>query len=200
MTAALLFVVLVAIAIQLYPGYRYAEHFLSDLGATRTWHGESNQAAALVFAIAVAIVGVGMIVFAGSWRDFAFEQRRARTLGRIGHVCGTVSGLAFVGVAGAPMNIALDAHNALVVVAFALLLAFAASMTIVWAKNGAPRGVIVAGLAYAALLAVFFASAVWVVATDFWTHRHIIIVGQKISVAASMAYVVYLTLTIRRRS
>ena len=63
--AALQFAVLVGVAIQLYPGYRMTGHFLSDLGATRTWEGVPNQAAATVFAIAVVGLGIGMIVFAG---------------------------------------------------------------------------------------------------------------------------------------
>ena len=195
--AALQFVVLTAIAMQLYPGYQFSAHFFSDLGATRTWFGVANHASAIVFAFAVVIVGIGMIAFAAAWRDYAFARGRSERVGRASQICGTLSGLAFIGVAFAPMNLVLDLHNALVVVAFGLLLAFAACMTAVWWKNGAPRGVVVAGLVYLAVLVGFFGAVMWVVATGLVAHARVIVVGQKIAIYASMAYVVFLTLTIR---
>lgn len=196
--AALQFAALTAIGMQLYPHYRFDGHFFSDLGATRTWYGEANHTAAALFVLALVTLGAGMIGFAGAWRDYAFVRGRARGLGVASQICGTLSGLAFVGVACAPVNVALDAHNALVVAAFGLLLVFAACVTAVWWRNGAPRDVIAAGALYVALLGGFFATAAWVVTTDLAAHVRVLIVGQKIVVYGSIAYVVFLTLTIRR--
>lgn len=196
--AALQFAVLTGVAMQLYPGYRFGGHFFSDLGATRTWFGEPNHLVVVLFGIAVVTLGAGMIGFAAAWRDYAFARRRAAGVGRASQICGTLSGLAFIGVAFAPMNVVLDLHNALVVLAFGLLLAFAACMTAVWWKNGAPGAVIVAGVLYLVLLVGFFAAAIWVVTTEF-RHLRVLIVGQKIAIYASIAYVVFLTLTIRNR-
>lgn len=200
MVAALQFVVLTGVAMHLYPDYRFADHFLSDLGATRTWWGVRNHASAAVFAIAVVVLGAAMIVFAAAWRDYAFARGRAWGVGITSQLCGTLSGLAFIGVACAPIDHALDVHNALVVAAFGLLPVFAACTTVVWWRNGTSRGVIVAGVLYTVLLVGFFAAAAWVVATDLFAHRRVLIVGQKLAVAASLAYVVYLTLVIRRRT
>lgn len=195
--AALQFVVLTGIAMQLYPGYRFSAHFFSDLGATRTWAGAPNHASAAVFAITVAIVGIAMVVFAGAWRDYAFSRGRGERVGRASHVCGTISGVAFFGVACAPMNVVLDLHNLLVVIAFGMLLAFAACMTAVWWKNDAPRAVLIAGSVYLLVLVGFFAAVTWVVATDLVANLRVIVIGQKIAIYSSMTYVVFLTLTIR---
>lgn len=197
--AALQFAILTGVAMQLYPGYRFREHFFSDLGATRTWFGEPNHVVVVLFGIAVVTLGAGMIVFAAAWRDYAFARGRAAAVGRASQICGTLSGLAFIGVAFAPMNLVLDLHNALVVLAFGLLLAFAACMTAVWWRNGAPRAVLVAGMMYLAVLVCFFAVAIWVVATDFFAHARLLILGQKMAIYASIAYVVFLTMTIRNR-
>ncbi len=194
---ALQFVVLTTIAMRLYPGYHFSDHFFSDLGATHTWYGVPNHAVP-VFVVAVVTLGASLVVFAGAWRDYAFERGRTRGLGVASQLCGTFCGLAFAAVGMAPIDRALDLHNALVVTAFGLLLVFAACTTALWWRNGGPRGVVVSGVLYVLLLVGYFASAAWA-ATDLFAHRRVLIVGQKIVVYASMAYVVFLTLAIRRR-
>lgn len=195
--AALQFVVLTAIGMQLYPHYRFSGHFFSDLGATVTWFGERNPGAPL-FAIALGTVGLAMMFFAAAWRTFAFRRGRAFGLGIATRVAGTLAGLAFIGVASTPVNLALDAHNTLVITAFGLLLAFAILATTLWWLNGAPTGVLVAGALYILVLLGFFASAGWVVRAGLFENIRVLIVSQKIVVYASMAYVVFLTLTILR--
>jgi hypothetical protein len=49
------------------------------------------------------------------------------------------------------------------------------------------------------LLVTFFASAGWAIATDLRANIGVLIVGQKIAAAGSMAYVAYVTLSIRRQ-
>jgi hypothetical protein len=138
-----------------------------------------------------------MIVFASAWRDYAFDRGRARGAGIASQICGTLSGLAYIGVACAPIDRAMDIHNVLVVIAHGLLLVFAVCTTLVWWRNGAPLGAIVAGILYPVTLLTYFAAVAYA-ARDLYAHRHILIVGQKIIVYASLAYVVFLTLTIRR--
>src|SRR5439155_11545077 len=125
------FVVLTAIAMQLYPGgYRFFMNFLSELGATRTWEGEPNHGGAVLFAIALGTLGIAMVAFAGAWRDFAFAKGRARVFGIAGQLFGTLSGGAFLAVAATPVNLALDVHNGMVVAAFGLLLGYVACLTV----------------------------------------------------------------------
>jgi hypothetical protein len=197
--AALQFVVLTFIAMRLYPDYRFDGHMFSHLGVTRTWEGQSNYASFGVFLFAVVVLGAALIGFAAAWRDYAFDLGRGRRTGIASQIFGTLSGLCFIGVGLAPMDRVLDLHNALVVIAFGFLLACSACMTVVWWRNGGPRSVLVGGGLYAALLVAFFAVSIWVVTTDLWKHFRILIIAQKIAIYASMSYVVFLTLTIRRR-
>jgi len=190
--AAMLFAILTGIAMAVYPGYRFSDQFLSEIGATH--HGT----AAALFACALVILGLAMVVFAAAWRDYAFGRGRARWLGRASQLCGTLSGLAFVVAACTPIDIALALHNAVVVAAFGLLLAYVATTTILWACNGAPLGVLVAGAAYATVLTVYFGAVGWAVRNGLLDHIRVVIVGQKIVVGASLAYIVYMTMIIRR--
>lgn len=195
--AAFQFVVLTAIGMQLYPHYRFTGHFFSDLGAMRTWFDEPNHGAAL-FWIALGTLGIAMILFAAAWRSYAFARKRGLVLGIATQVAGTLAGLGFIGVACTPVDVALHAHNMIVVVAFGLLLAFAILATVLWWLNDAPTGVLVACGLYIAVLIGFFATAGWVVRAGLHEHIRVLIVAQKIAVYASMAYVVFLTMTILR--
>jgi hypothetical membrane protein len=197
--ATLQFAVLTSVAMRLFPDYRFADHFLSDLGARRTWEGRANESGAWLFALALGSLGVAMVIFAAAWRGYAFARQRARGVGIASQLSGTLSGLAFVGTALTPIDVALDLHNVLVVGAFALLLAFTTCTTVVWWRNGAPFGVTVAGGLHVALLVAYFGAVVWAVSTDLVAHRRVLIVGQKVAVYGSLGYVVWLTLSIRRR-
>ncbi len=105
--AALQFVVLTAIAMVVYgDGYRFSHNFLSELGATTTWSGTPNHAAAVLFGIALAGLGSAFVAFAGAWRAFAFARGRARGAGIASQLFGTASGTAFVAVAVTPVNLA----------------------------------------------------------------------------------------------
>ena len=132
-------------------------------------------------------LGIGMIAFAGTWRRYAFARGRGRLLGLASQLCGTLAGVGFIGVASTPVDIALDAHNLLVIVAFGLLLAFAVCGTILWWRNDAPPGILVAGALYVCVLLGFFAAAGWVVRAGLFEHIRVLIVAQKIAVYASMA-------------
>src|SRR5512141_425323 len=98
--------------------YQFTGNFLSDLGMTHAFSGRANYAASVVFGIALASVGGALIAFVWTWREFAFERRRAVVAGYAAAVLGTLSGLAFVGVAVTPFDLALWAHNTLVIAAF----------------------------------------------------------------------------------
>lgn len=58
------FVVAANWAIQNYPGgYRFAEHFLSDLGRNRTIHGVENADCAYVFSRSIVAMGISLMPF-----------------------------------------------------------------------------------------------------------------------------------------
>jgi hypothetical protein len=208
---ALQFVVLIAAAMWLYAGgthldpaaggYQMGENFLSDLGLTHAWSGRANAPAAVLFGLALGGFGVGFVAFAGSWRGFAFARGRARGLGITAQLLGTAAGSAFIGVAVTPMDLQLDLHNLLVTTAFGLLLLYAIAITLVWWRNGGPRTVIAASVAYVLAVAAYIAVGV-VIASHGWVTDHertILVIAQKLVTAVSIAFVVYATTAVRRQ-
>ncbi len=202
MYAAFQFVVLTAIAMRVFPGgYSFFHNFFSELGGTRTWAGQANTTGAVLFSIALGSLGFAFVAFAGAWRAFAFAHGRARPAGVAAQLFGTGSGAAFVAVAVTPVNVALELHNTFVVAAFGLLLGYAAAMTLVSWRNGIPRRQLVASTAYLVLVAAYFAVVAYGVSAGIATARGrmILVVSQKIVVAASMLFIAYLTTATRRQ-
>lgn len=199
--ATIQFAVLVTLAMWWYAErYDFTGNFLSELGATRTWAGRPNHASAGLWMVALAGLGLALVAFAGAWRTFAFSRGRARAAGIAAQISGTASGAAFVAIAVAPVNRVLDLHNALVVIAFALLLAYAAAMTVLeWRNAGGARKL--ASLAY---LVVFLAYVfvAWLATRAGVTSPHgraLLVISQKAMVGASLAYIAYFTIAVRRQ-
>lgn len=209
--AAVQFVALTAIAMHVYAGgkladpwakgYDFSGNFLSELGATRSWAGQSNTPSAALFTIALGSLGLALVAFSGTWRAFAFDRGRARAAGIASQVLGTASGAAFFAVAVTPVNLALHAHNTFVVAAFGLLLGYSAALTLVWAKNGATRVQLLASGSYVVLVCVYVAVVVYAVSHGAGSARglEILVLSQKAIAYASMLYVVYLTVATRQR-
>jgi hypothetical protein len=208
--AAIQFVVLTALAMALYAGgtwfdpttahYHFTGNFLSDLGMTHAFSGRANYGSSTLFCIALASVGAALVAFVWTWREFAFERRRALVAGYGAAVLGTLSGLAFVGVAFTPFDLALDAHNSLVIAAFGLLMLFVATITFVMWRNGITGARLAANVAYLACVAGYVVLVLRGprMATP---HGHTVqVVGQKLVAYASMLHIAYLTTTIRRAS
>ncbi|MBK9032473.1 MAG: hypothetical protein IPL61_14380 [Myxococcales bacterium] len=208
--AAIQFVVLTAIAMVAYAGgsfadpssrgYQFTRNFLSELGATRSWGGRPNHVSAGLFALALGGLGLAFAAFAGTWRAFAFGRGRARRAGVAAQACGTASGAAFLAVAVTPINVALTLHNAFVTAAFGLLFGYAASITVVSWRNGAPRARLAASLAYLLLVGAYFATVVVAVRTGVTTARgfQMMVISQKLVAGASMLFIGYVTLATRR--
>jgi hypothetical protein len=202
MYAALQFIALTAVAMAVYGDrYRFFEHFVSELGATRTWAGRANHASMLLFSIALATVGVAFVAFAPTWRAFACQRRVVRVAGLAAHGFGTLSGLAFIAVAVTPVDVALHAHNSLVVVAFGLLAGYALASAVLWACNGVSRALLVANVMFLLLVLAYAAVAVVAVQHGIGTMRarELLVVSQKLFVCAAMVYVAYVTFEMRRQ-
>jgi hypothetical protein len=201
--AAVQFVALVIVAMMVFADghYALAGNFLSELGATRTWAGAPNLPAAVLFSIALGGIGLAFVVFAGAWRAFAFGRGRGRAVGVAAQGFGTLSGAAFVAVACTPVNIALSLHNTFVLCAFGFLLGYAAALTALEWQNGAPRGRLVASLGYLVTVAAYFAVVMAAVRTGITSARGhaVLVISQKLVVAASMAFIAYMTIAVRRQ-
>lgn len=124
----ILFFLMTAVAMFLYPGgtyldptthgYSFFGNFFSDLGATRTPSGAANTLPMILFTSALTIVGVGLAVFFIALTKFFRDTRSSAILPRTAALLGVVAGLCFIGVAFTPWNLYLAAHNHFVMWAF----------------------------------------------------------------------------------
>lgn len=114
------FVVLTAVAMWLYPGgtyddpttegYSFFGNYFSDLGLTETLLGESNRISSLLFATALALAGICLVLFFMVMPHHFTNRREARLLSVAGSAFGVLSGISYIGVALAPANLSIDTH------------------------------------------------------------------------------------------
>lgn len=205
--AAIQFFVLVAAAMALYAGgtywdpgaprYELTHNFLSDLGMTHAWSGRASYASSALFFVALATVGVALILFASTWRQFAHARGRSTFAGRASAALGMASGLAFVGVACTPFDLALVWHNGFVLAAFGLLLGYVIALTVVMANNGATAVQNALNLAYVALVLGYVALIFFGPRLNTPEGHRVQVIGQKIIAAGSMLHVILLTTLLR---
>ena len=206
--AAIQFLVLVAIAIAVYaggspwhpeaPGYGLTDNFLSDLGMTRTWSGHTNTTSSILFGIALASVGLTLIAFSWTWREFSFDRGRARFAGAASAVLGTASGIAFTGIACTPFDRLLFWHNAFVLGGFGLLLGYVIALAIAMAANGATRVQTAVNLAYVALVVGYVALIFFGPRLDTEGGHRTQVIGQKAVALGSMLHAIAMTTLLRR--
>ena len=206
--AAIQFFVLIGLAMALYAGgtywnpeapcYELTHNFLSDLGMTHAWSGRASYASSALFFVALATVGVSLVMFAATWRQFAHAHGRSTFAGRASAALGTASGLAFVGVACTPFDLALLWHNGFVLAAFGLLLGYVIALTIVMATNGASLVQNALNVAYVALVIGYVALIFFGPHLNTPDGHQIQVIGQKIIAAGSMLHVIGMTTLLRR--
>jgi hypothetical membrane protein len=206
--AAIQFLVLVTAAMAFYAGgnyydtgaagYGFTENFLSDLGMTRAWSGQPNTLSAVLFSIALATVGVAFILFSWTWRRFAFARRRAWFAGSASTALGTASGVAFVGIACTPFDVALDWHNVFVLVAFGTLAGYVVALAVVMGRNGATRVQTAVNVAYVVLVLGYVALIFFGPRLHTVEGFRVQVIGQKIVAFGSMLHAIVLTTTLRR--
>jgi hypothetical membrane protein len=205
--AALQFLVLTTAAMLLYSGgtwfdpttrgYTFTHNMLSDLGMTHAFSGRSNTAALLAFGVALGSLGLALVAFSWTWRDFAFARTRAAGGGRTSAVLGTLSGLAFTGVVVTPLDLALWPHNILVICGFGLLALYIGTLTVVMWRNGVETARLLANLAYVVLIVAYIALQLTQRFSDPRGHM-ILVLGQKTVAYVSMVHIIYLTTATRR--
>jgi hypothetical protein len=186
--AGLQFVVLTTGAMALYAGgtqydtaadhYEFFHNFLSDLGSTETFAGRSNYSSCVLF---------------------AFARGRGRVLGIASRGLGSASGLAFVGIALTPWNLVVTTHMVFVFLAFGLLLAYVACMTLLLWQNSSDRVLLVASVVYIVALAGYVVLGVAGPRLDSESGHAVQVTGQKLVCYASMTYLIALAVRLKRR-
>jgi len=128
MAACLLFPVLTASAMLLYPGgtrsnpgtkgYSFFENFFSELGLTQSYAGGSQTASFMLFTAALSLAGAALVVYYCMAPSLFWETTRLKMLSLAGSAFGIISGLSFIGVALTPADVYLAAHAMFVQLAF----------------------------------------------------------------------------------
>ena len=126
------FILLTSVAMLFYPGgtfrvpttegYLFFENFFSDLGRTQAHSGEPNWVSFGLFFVALSVAGVSFVLFFIALPGLFTGMKAAWCLSVAGSVIGVCSGLAFVGIAFAPMDLYRRAHGNFVSLAFCSLL------------------------------------------------------------------------------
>lgn len=163
--AALQFIVLTIIAMIVYPGgavfalssahYLFFQNFFSDLGATQTPSGHSNIPSHILFIVALASVGLALMLFSTTWRTIVDRRHAGRRLGLAAQWVALVAGIGFIGIAVTPWNHVLDAHNAFVRLAFGLLLMYVLLLIAIQLQNDWPRVFIMLNVLYVLVLIAY---------------------------------------------
>ena len=102
-------------------GYSFFENFFSDLGMARTYSGEPNTLSQLLFASALVLVGIVLIIFFLLIVSYFNESQLERNSSRIGSIAGILAGMACIGIATTPWDLYLNIH---LIFVFAFSLAF----------------------------------------------------------------------------
>ncbi len=103
-------------------GYSFFENFFSDLGMGRSYSGEPNALSQLLFASALVLVGIVLIIFFILIASYFNASKQERISSRIGSAAGILAGIACIGIAAAPWDLYLNLHLIFVfALSFALL-------------------------------------------------------------------------------
>jgi len=209
----ILFFLMTALAMLLYPGGTYTDHathgysffhnFFSDLGATRTPSGAANTLSMILFTSSLAIVGFGLAVFFIALIQFFRDSRSGPLLPpllpTVGAFLGVVAGLSFIGVAFTPWNLHLAAHNHFVMWAFRTFLGAVLIYGIaVLRERALPKPFAFTFLAFAVLLAAYVLLLTFGPSPRVAEGLRIQVAGQKIIVYASVLTVLIQSLAASR--
>ena len=191
------FVVLTLIGMLGYPGgthfnpdtphYLFFQNFFSDLGRFEAHNGAINWFSAPLFFFSLTMAGLGVVLFYLAAPQFFAETRLQKLVSATGSVFGVVTGVAYVGVAFAPADVASAPHFRFVLLAFrAFLPAVIGYLAVIVANRAYPKRYAVVYAVFALLLAAYI--GLITVGPGFDTAEGVIIqaTGQKIIVYAAL--------------
>lgn len=196
MAGCVQFVILTLIAMILYPGgthadpttkgYSFFRNFFSDLGLTETISGDPKFASFLLFTVAMVSAGAALAIFFIAFPKFFTSSPSGRWFSIFGSIAGTVSGLAFIGVA-LPADLYRQPHTLSVQIAFlAFFVAVLLYIPALFLKRDYPKFYFWVFVVFAVLLGVY----IWLLfegpAVSAATGLIIQATGQKIIVYAAI--------------
>jgi len=168
-------------------GYSFFENFFSDLGMARTYSGEPNALSQLLFASALVLVGIVLIIFFLLMVSYFNESKLEKNSSRIGSTAGILAGMACIGIAAAPWDLYLNIHLIFVfVLSFAFLVVFISYSIAILSKKPYPNLYAWVFVAYAFFLAAYI--GLMMMGPDIETNSGLRInaTGQKILIYSGM--------------
>jgi hypothetical protein len=163
---AILFVLLTAAAMLLYPGgtvtdpvsrgYSFFMNFFSELGFVRSHTGGPKVASSVLFMSALTMAGAGLALFFIAFPQFFRRTPSGRMLSLIGSLFGVISGVCFIGIAFAPADLYRQAHIQFTLWAFRAFPVAALFYSIaIWREPAYPRRFAAVFLVFGILLVLY---------------------------------------------
>lgn len=100
-------------------GYSFFENFFSELGLLHTHLGGEKLLSLALFAPALVMAGIGLILFFLAFLQFFHKNKVEHNLSSLGSALGILSGLCFIGVV-VPADVHMGIHKGSVMWAFRL--------------------------------------------------------------------------------
>jgi len=168
-------------------GYSFFENFFSDLGMVWTYSGESKPLSLFLFASALILIGVVLIIFFVLMSGYFNGSKLERYSSRIGSVTGVIAGITCIGIAATPWDLFLNAHL-IFIYSFSgafLLVMISYSIAILRNKSYPNRYAWFFG-AYALVLAIYMTVMVFGPDIETPSGLRVMATGQKITIYSGM--------------
>jgi hypothetical membrane protein len=167
--------------------YSCLDNYFSDLGMVRTYRGEPNTLSCPLFASALVLVGLVLMLFFPLLSTCFPEPLLGQSLSRAGTTAGIVSGISCVGIALTPWDRFLEMH---MFSAYCLSLSFLAVALLYSAailRNPAyPNGYAVVFIVYFVVLLMFVTLMVLGPDPESSTGGRALATGQKVCIYSGM--------------
>ena len=178
-------------------GYSFLENFFSDLGMVRTHAGEPNALSSSLFASALVLVGLVLMLFFLLLYTYFPEPSWGKNLSKAGTIAGVVSGISCIGIALTPWDRFLEVH---MFFAYCLSLSFLAVALLYSAaifRNPAySNAYAILFIAYFAVLLMFVVLMVLGPDLESATGERVLATGQKVCIYSGMICIAVQVVTV----
>jgi len=176
-------------------GYSLSQNFLSDLGMTVAYDGRSNALGALLFVVSLCtlVVGLGGALI-GFVRLYS-QPARARRWARAAGVIGLASCVAFTGVALTPENRVMSLHVSFTMLAWRIVPAALALLTVASAHSAVvPRRIVALWAALTIMLLAYVLVIGWGPSVGTVDGLRVQVIAQKVIAVVVVAALTYLSI------
>ena len=162
-------------------GYSFTENFFSDLGMVETYAGQSKTISLLLFASALILIGILLLLFVVVFRSYFDGSKLERYSSRIGSVGGVLAGISCIGIAVTPWDLYLEAHTVFsYILSISFLITFIAYAIAIYVNREYPNTYAVVLVIYMFFLLIFMGLMIFGPNINTSTGLRVLAIGQKI--------------------